>query len=80
MTTTMADLCDLCQSPTAPGSSTSNHEPNTMGISTLAKALQVCNADPINVTQEPSNHLPLKTIGALQEENLVLVRTARELE
>ena len=69
-----------CQSPTVPGSSTSNCEPNTMGIRTLTKALQVRDADPISVTQEPSNHLPLKTIGALQEEILVLARTVRELE
>ena len=76
----MADLCDLHQSPTAPESSTSNHEPILMGIRTLTKALQVCNANPINVVQEPCNHLPIKTIGALQEENLVLVRNVRELE
>src|SRR5260370_6972297 len=35
---------------------------------------------PNPVAHEPSNNLPLKAIGTLQEENLVLMRRVRELE
>src|SRR5260370_16221704 len=35
---------------------------------------------PNPVAHEPSNNLPLKAIGMLQEENLVLMRRVRELE
>src|SRR5260370_37057249 len=55
-----------------------DHEQNSMGIRTFTEALQVCDPNPI--THEPSNNLPLKAIGTLQEENLVLARRVRELE
>ena len=77
MTSTMADLSDLCQNPTAP-ESMNDHEQNSTGIRTFTEALQVCNPNP--VAHEPPNNLPLKAIGTLQEENLVLMRRVRELE
>ena len=78
MTSTMADLGDLHGSPTVPESFMNNHEQNSMGIRSFTEALQVCDPNPIAL--EPSNNLPLKAIGTLQEENLVLMRRVRELE
>ena len=51
MTSMMADLGDLCGSPTAPESFMNDHEQNSMVIRTFTEALQVCDPNPI--THEP---------------------------